>query len=118
VRKSKEERLGAGSSTSTCRSETMLPRSRVDHVAVRSPRHQTILHFAGRGQLMGQPYADCQQGDGDRQPRQRPTPTSAWFTIIHPCQPLPPTSLANVSRNPMVRLNTRRDGVESGSRVK
>ena len=33
-------------------------------------------------------------------------------------QLLPPTSLANVSRNPTVRLNTGRSGVESGSRTK
>jgi len=33
-------------------------------------------------------------------------------------QLLPPTSFAKVSRKPMVRLNTGRSGVESGSRTK
>jgi hypothetical protein len=33
-------------------------------------------------------------------------------------QPLAPTSFANVSRRPIVRLNTGRSGVESGSRAK
>jgi hypothetical protein len=38
--------------------------------------------------------------------------------IVSALQVLPPTSFANVSRKPIVRLNTGRSGVESRSRVK
>lgn len=45
-----------------------LPLARwLDYVAIRPPRHQAILHFAGRRQFTGEPQPDREKNCGDDQ---------------------------------------------------
>jgi hypothetical protein len=56
---------------------------RRDDVAVRPSRHQAILHFAGRRQIVRQPQSKRQDHNRDRQPGDRSTPVSALFGVGH-----------------------------------
>jgi hypothetical protein len=70
----------------SCRSEIWLEELgslRRDDVAVRPSRHQAILHFAGRRQIVRQPQSERQDHNRDRQPGDRSTPVSALFGIGH-----------------------------------
>src|SRR6266702_4564266 len=46
----------------------MLLTGRLDHVAVAASRHQAILHFAGSGEVSGEPQSDAENHGGNDQP--------------------------------------------------
>jgi hypothetical protein len=80
-------------------------------------RHHERLTLAGIVRSFTAPRA----GEGQSQvspDHEEPLAFSIGWREWPHRQPLPPTSFAKVSRNPMVLLNTGRDGVESGSRAK
>ena len=45
--------------------------SRLDHIAIASPRHQAILHLAGGGEVPSKPQADRQEHGSNDEPRDR-----------------------------------------------
>jgi hypothetical protein len=51
--------------------------------AIRSSRHQAILHLAGRRQLVSQPQSNHQKDNRDSQSSYRATPVSAFVGISH-----------------------------------
>jgi len=69
----------------SCRSSKLDQSSgwRVNNIAVRSSRHQAILHFAARGQLVSQPQSHGQQYNRNCQAGDRCTPVSALFGVGH-----------------------------------
>jgi hypothetical protein len=56
---------------------------RLNNIAVRSSRHQAILHLAARGQLTSQPQSHDQQYNRNCQAGDRRTPVSALFGVVH-----------------------------------
>jgi hypothetical protein len=54
-----------------------------NNVAVGPSRHQAILHFAARSQLVSQPKSHHHQDNRDGQADDRATPVSAMFGVGH-----------------------------------